>query len=107
MSKPEIRQIARSLCLKVAYKVDSQEICFVPGNDYKAFLRSHMGNEKLHRVAIYDLSGNFLAEHDGIEMFTIGQRKGLTGGSARPRFFFNITPTTEIYTLSLHDALPI
>ena len=40
MSKPEIREIARSLGLKVADKVDSQEICFVPGNDYKAFLRS-------------------------------------------------------------------
>ena len=43
MSKPEIREIARSLGLKVADKVDSQEICFVPGNDYKAFLRSHLG----------------------------------------------------------------
>ena len=40
MAKPEIREIARSLGLKVADKVDSQEICFVPGNDYKAFLRS-------------------------------------------------------------------
>src|SRR5882724_1904119 len=43
MAKPEIREIARSLGLRVADKVDSQEICFVPGNDYKAFLRSHLG----------------------------------------------------------------
>src|SRR3954468_23786043 len=43
MSKPEIRRIAKSLGLKTADKVDSQEICFVPGNDYKAFLRSHLG----------------------------------------------------------------
>ena len=43
MAKPDIREIARSLGLKVADKVDSQEICFVPGNDYKAFLRSHLG----------------------------------------------------------------
>src|SRR5580765_1905475 len=42
-SKPEIRAIARSLGLKVADKADSQEICFVPGNDYKEFLRSHLG----------------------------------------------------------------
>ena len=77
MAKPEIRAIARSFGLKVADKVDSQEICFVPGNDYKAFLRSHLGEGEFHRGGIYDLSGNFLAEHEGIEMFTIGQRKGL------------------------------
>jgi len=90
MSKPEIRRIARSLSLKVADKVDSQEICFVPGNDYKAFLRSHLGEGEFHRGGIYDLSGNFLAEHEGIEMFTIGQRKGLPGGSPRPRYVVDI-----------------
>ena len=90
MSKPAIREIARSLGLKVADKADSQEICFVPGNDYKAFLRSHVGEEKFHRGGIYDLSGNFLGEHDGIELFTIGQRKGLPGGSARPRYVVEI-----------------
>ena len=52
MSKPEIRAIARSLGLKVADKVDSQEICFVPGNDYKAFLRSHLGESEFHRGGI-------------------------------------------------------
>jgi len=90
MSKPDIRRIARSLSLKVADKVDSQEICFVPGNDYKAFLRSHLGEGEFHRGGIYDLSGNFLAEHEGIEMFTIGQRKGLPGGSPRPRYVVDI-----------------
>jgi tRNA-specific 2-thiouridylase len=43
MTKPQIREIAHSLGLKVADKIDSQEICFVPGNDYKEFLRSHLG----------------------------------------------------------------
>jgi tRNA-specific 2-thiouridylase len=95
MSKPEIREIARSLGLKVAEKVDSQEICFVPGNDYKAFLRSHLGEGEFHRGGIYDLEGNFLAEHDGIELFTIGQRKGLPGGSPRPRYVVDIDPATS------------
>jgi tRNA-specific 2-thiouridylase len=90
MGKPEIRAIARSLGLKVADKVDSQEICFVPGNDYRAFLRSHLGQTEFHRGGIYDLSGNFLAEHEGIEMFTIGQRKGLPGGSPKPRYVIDI-----------------
>jgi len=92
MSKPQIREIAHSLGLKVADKIDSQEICFVPGNDYKAFLRSHLGEDEFHRGEIYDVDGNFIAEHDGIELFTIGQRKGLPGGSPRPRYVVDLDP---------------
>jgi tRNA-specific 2-thiouridylase len=95
MSKPQIREIAHSLGLKVADKVDSQEICFVPGNDYKAFLRSHLGETEFHRGEIYGVDGNFIAEHDGIELFTIGQRKGLPGGSQRPRYVVDLDPDTN------------
>jgi tRNA-specific 2-thiouridylase len=95
MQKSEIRKIAHSLGLKVADKVDSQEICFVPGNDYKAFLRSHLGEKEFHRGEIYDVGGNFVAEHDGIELFTIGQRKGLPGGSSRPRYVVDLDPETN------------
>ena len=95
MLKPQIREIAHSLGLKVADKIDSQEICFVPGNDYKAFLRSHLGENKFHRGEIYDVAGNFIAEHEGIELFTIGQRKGLPGGSARPRYVVDLDPETN------------
>jgi tRNA-specific 2-thiouridylase len=95
MTKPQIREIAHSLGLKVADKMDSQEICFVPGNDYKAFLRSHLGEHEFHRGEIYDLDGNFIGEHDGIEFFTIGQRKGLPGGSPRPRYVVDLDPETN------------
>jgi tRNA-specific 2-thiouridylase len=95
MTKPQIREIARSLGLKVADKIDSQEICFVPGNDYKAFLRSHLGEDEFHRGEIYDVDGNFVGEHDGIELFTIGQRKGLPGGSPRPRYVVDLDPETN------------
>src|SRR6184192_3771949 len=95
MRKPQIREIAHSLGLKVADKTDSQEICFVPGNDYKAFLRSHLGENQFHRGEIYDLDGNFIAPHNGIEMFTIGQRKGLPGGSAQPRYVVDLDPETN------------
>ena len=95
MTKPQIREIAHSLGLKVADKVDSQEICFVPGNDYKEFLRSHLGEDEFHRGEIYDVSGNLVGEHDGIELFTIGQRKGLPGGSARPRYVVDLDPATN------------
>jgi tRNA-specific 2-thiouridylase len=95
MEKPEIRAIARQLGLKVADKVDSQEICFVPGNDYKAFLRQHMDEKEFHRGGIYDKAGNRLSDHEGIELFTIGQRKGLPGGSPKPLYVIDIDPSTN------------
>ena len=105
MTKPEIRKIARSLGLKVADKIDSQEICFVPGNDYKAFLRSHLGEDEFHRGEIYDVDGNFVGEHDGIELFTIGQRKGLPGGSPRPRYVVDLDPATNRVVVGEADDL--
>ncbi len=95
MEKTEIRAIAREIGLKTADKVDSQEICFVPGNDYKAFLKSHLGEKEFHPGGIYDKAGNRVAEHEGIEMFTIGQRKGLPGGSPRPMYVIDIDPATS------------
>jgi len=106
MTKPQIREIAHSLGLKVADKVDSQEICFVPGNDYKAFLRSHVGETEFHRGEIYDVAGNFLGEHDGIELFTVGQRKGLPGGSPRPRYVVDLDPeTNRVIVGDAHDLV--
>jgi len=95
MTKPQIREIAYSLGLKVADKIDSQEICFVPGKDYKTFLRSHLGESEFHRGEIYDVAGNLLGEHHGIELFTIGQRKGLPGGFSRPRYVVDLDPATN------------
>jgi len=105
MTKPEIRKIAHSLGLKVADKIDSQEICFVPGNDYKEFLRSHLGEEEFHRGEIYDVDGNLVGEHDGIELFTIGQRKGLPGGSPRPRYVVDLDPATNRVIVGDSDDL--
>jgi tRNA-specific 2-thiouridylase len=105
MTKPRIREIAHSLGLKVADKIDSQEICFVPGNDYKAFLRSHLGENEFHRGEIYDVDGNFIGEHDGLELFTIGQRKGLPGGSPRPRYVVDLDPATNRVVVGDADDL--
>ncbi|MGC2627056.1 MAG: tRNA 2-thiouridine(34) synthase MnmA [Candidatus Udaeobacter sp.] len=105
MTKPQIREIAHSLGLKVAEKIDSQEICFVPGNDYKEFLRSHLGENEFHRGEIYDVDGNFVAEHGGIELFTIGQRKGLPGGSLRPRYVVDLDPVTNRVVVGDADDL--
>jgi tRNA-uridine 2-sulfurtransferase len=95
MTKPEIRNIARELGLRVADKPDSQEICFVPGSNYKEFLRSHLGEKTFHRGGIYSLDGDFIGEHSGIELFTIGQRKGLPGGFSKPLYVVDIDPETR------------
>lgn len=84
LTKKEIRSIASTLGLKVAEKEDSQEICFVPGKDYKAFLRSR--GDVFQPGGFYDTDGNYLGEHEGIELFTVGQRKGLPGGAPYPRY---------------------
>jgi tRNA-specific 2-thiouridylase len=65
------------------------------GERLQSVLRGHLGETEFHRGGIYDLSGNFVAEHEGIEMFTIGQRKGLPGGSPRPRYVVDIDPSTR------------
>jgi len=92
LTKEEIRGMARKLGLKVADKEDSQEICFVPGKDYKAFLKDRFGErgESFQPGGFYDLQGNRLGDHDGIELFTIGQRKGLPGGAGEPRYVIDI-----------------
>lgn len=88
LTKQEIRSIARELGLKVAEKQDSQEICFVPGKDYKAFLQSR--GDVFQPGRFYDTEGKDLGPHDGIELFTIGQRKGLPGGSPYPLYVVDI-----------------
>lgn len=92
LTKEEIRGIARKLGLKVADKEDSQEICFVPGKDYKAFLKDRFTDrgESFQPGGFYDMQGNHIGPHDGIELFTIGQRKGLPGGAGTPRYVIDI-----------------
>jgi tRNA-specific 2-thiouridylase len=77
----------------------------VPGNDYKAFLRSHLGESEFHRGEIYDVDGNFVGEHEGIELFTIGQRRGLPGGSARPRYVVDLDPDNNRVIIGDADDL--
>jgi tRNA-specific 2-thiouridylase len=78
--------------LKTYDKEDSQEICFVPGNDYTAFLKSHLGEKDFHPGGIYFKDGTRMGDHEGIEFYTVGQRKGLGGGHGRPVYVIDIDP---------------
>ena len=103
LTKEEIRSIARKLGLKVADKEDSQEICFVPGKDYKAFLKDR--GEIFQPGGFYDMAGTYLGPHEGIELFTIGQRKGLPGGAGTPRYVIDIDAATGRVVLGGEDDL--
>jgi tRNA-specific 2-thiouridylase len=89
--KDEVRALAREAGLGVADKPDSVEICFVPGGDHAALIRQRRPQ---HATAghIVDTSGKVLAEHDGIEQFTIGQRKGLGFAAGERRYVLRIVP---------------
>ncbi len=77
-SKNETRAMAEKLNLHVAHKKDSQDICFIPNNDYKNFLQNFAPSaDALQAGEIEDTSGKILGHHNGIANYTIGQRKGL------------------------------
>jgi tRNA-specific 2-thiouridylase len=82
-TKSETREVARHSNLKTADKEESMEICFVPDNNYGGFLQLANLVQK-HRGEIVDLHGHVLGHHDGIEFYTIGQRKGLGITTPRP-----------------------
>jgi tRNA-specific 2-thiouridylase len=84
-SKSDTREVARHCQLKTADKEESMEICFVPDNNYGRFLEQAKLAEK-HRGEIVDLQGNVLGHHEGIEFYTIGQRRGLGISSPKPLY---------------------
>ena len=84
LCKQEVRGLAREANLGIADKPDSVEICFVPDNDHAGFIKKRRP-ELATAGNIVDTSGKVLGSHDGIEKFTIGQRKGLGFGSAGRR----------------------
>jgi tRNA-specific 2-thiouridylase len=102
--KDEVRAIARELGLNVADKPDSVEICFVPNNDHAAFIKQRRPDLDT-AGAIVDTAGNVLAEHDGIEKFTIGQRKGLGFGSAGRRYVLEIVPESRAVVIGDREEL--
>jgi tRNA-specific 2-thiouridylase len=94
-AKHEVREYARRRGLPVAEKPDSQEICFIPNDDYASFVSTHAPDVSRDGV-IVDEDGRVLGSHGGIHRFTIGQRKGL-GLSASPT-------GKPMYVLALHPA---
>src|ERR1700678_2594217 len=94
MTKPQVRDLARQHGLALAEKPDSQEICFVPGGDYKRFIDAYLADqgEALPDTAgeLVTTNGEVIGEHGGIHNFTVGQRKGLGVATGSPLYVIQI-----------------
>jgi tRNA-uridine 2-sulfurtransferase len=94
MTKPQVRELASQHGLALAQKPDSQEICFVPGGDYKKFLDAYLSEqgEALPDTAgeLVTSDGQVVGEHRGIHNFTVGQRKGLGLATGSPLYVIQI-----------------
>jgi tRNA-specific 2-thiouridylase len=103
MTKPEIRAKAVELGLAVAEKEESQEICFIPDNNYRAFLEDRIESKPGY---IKTLDGEKIMPHNGIHNYTIGQRKGLGGGFSEPHYVIKIEPEkSTVYIGKSEDTL--
>ena len=104
LDKAATREVARGSALKTADKEESMEICFVPDNDYGGFLQK-AGLVRKHRGEIVDTHGRVLGQHDGIEFFTIGQRRGLGLSSPRPLYVVDLDAAANRVVVGDESAL--
>ena len=119
MTKPEVRELARKHNLVIAEKPDSQEICFVPGGDYKRFLEAYLTEqgEKPARIAgekiagemvggeMVTTDGKVIGEHAGVHNFTVGQRKGLGVATGSPLYVIQIRNDTRQVVVGKDEEL--
>lgn len=99
-TKEQIREIAIGAKLPVAFKADSQDICFIPDGDYNAFLEKVAGNRLPGEGNFVNEEGKVLGTHLGITHYTVGQRKGLGIALGYPVFVSAIRPDTNEVVIS-------
>ena len=106
MTKPEVRSVARSLGLATADKPESQEICFVPGGDYREALRTRAGWQPV-AGPLLDSDGTTVGEHKGTAAYTVGQRQGLGVALGAPRYVSRIDPVSNTIQLGRREDLEV
>jgi tRNA-specific 2-thiouridylase len=90
LTKPEVREIARKHQLTNSERPESQDICFAADKAYADFARVRFGPAAFHPGEIVDRGGRVLGRHEGIELYTVGQRKGINVGSPTPLYVLGI-----------------
>lgn len=103
-TKDEIREIAKDINLRVANKPDSQEICFIPDNDYAKFVEENSG-EKIVPGNFVNSAGEVIGKHKGITHYTVGQRKGLNLSLGHPAFVLEIRPETNEVVIGSNEEV--
>jgi len=107
-TKEEIRKMAFDWGYEsLSKKPESYEICFVPDNDYRGFLKRRVPElaESVKGGTFVDSNGALLGRHEGYPFYTIGQRKGLGGGFKTPKYVTNIIPDSNTIVLGEADDL--
>lgn len=108
-TKPEVRDIAREHGLALASKPDSQEICFIPGGDYKKFMDAYLEEQDKTMPdssgELVSTAGEVIGHHEGIHNFTVGQRKGLGLSSTTPLYVIQIDSAAHKVTVGPETEL--
>ncbi len=94
-TKDRVREIAAEKHLPVAQKPESQEICFIPDNNYREFLKQYIP-ENIKPGAIVNTAGDVIGQHRGVPFYTIGQRRGLGISAPNPLYVLEIDPERNI-----------
>jgi tRNA-specific 2-thiouridylase len=104
LRKPEVREIARRFGLPAAERPESQEICFIPDDDYAAFLRRRIP-ETFRPGKIVDGEGREIGRHSGFLHFTVGQRKGMGIAAAHPLYVVSLDAASNTVVAGPNEVL--
>ncbi len=103
-TKEEVRAYAQERGLPVADRPESQDICFLPGGDYRRFVAEHLP-ESIRPGPIYDVEGRLLGEHRGLPFYTVGQREGLGLSAPRPLYVLALDAARNALIVGYDEAL--
>ena len=103
-SKAEVRAMAAERSLATAQKPESMDICFIPDNDYHRFMREERP-DALRPGPIVDRSGRVLGQHDGLALYTVGQRRGLGVTGKTPLFVIELDTARNLLVVGTRDEL--
>lgn len=104
LTKSAARRLAAEKGLAVADKPDSQEICFIPDNDYNAFLRRRIP-AAVRAGPIVDTAGKYLGSHKGLPFYTVGQRKGIGIAAGEPLYVVELRPSENSLVVGPRPAV--
>ncbi len=107
LTKPEVRDLARQFQLATAEKKESQEICFIPDNNYHRLLKNLRPDleGKIANGDTIDTNGKVVGKHNGYPFYTIGQRKGLGGGFSEPLYVIDVNSENNTITVGNQESL--